>query len=46
MAKFLIDSGMKPTIPEGGYFMLADWSPLGIINFPISKVFLSNYLYL
>lgn len=29
MAKFLLDVGMRPTIPEGGYFMLADWSPLG-----------------
>ncbi|CAH0552677.1 unnamed protein product [Brassicogethes aeneus] len=28
MAKFLSDVGMKPTIPEGGYFMIADWSPL------------------
>lgn len=29
MAKFLQDAGMKPTIPEGGYFMLADWTQLG-----------------
>jgi len=28
MAKFLSEAGMRPTIPEGGYFMLADWSPL------------------
>ncbi|XP_017105033.2 kynurenine aminotransferase [Drosophila bipectinata] len=28
MAKFLSDAGMRPTIPEGGYFMLADWSPV------------------
>lgn len=28
MANFLIDIGMKPTIPEGGYFMLVDWRPL------------------
>ncbi|XP_072387887.1 kynurenine aminotransferase-like isoform X1 [Diabrotica undecimpunctata] len=28
MAKFLCDAGMKPVIPEGGYFMLADWTPL------------------
>lgn len=32
MAKFLTDVGMKPIIPEGGYFMIADWSPLGINN--------------
>ncbi|XP_001359645.3 kynurenine--oxoglutarate transaminase 3 [Drosophila pseudoobscura] len=36
MAKFLSDAGMRPTIPEGGYFMLADWSPLA------SKVDLSS----
>ncbi|KAL7730166.1 hypothetical protein ACLKA6_009429 [Drosophila palustris] len=28
MAKFLSEAGMRPTIPEGGYFMLADWTPL------------------
>ncbi|XP_059481607.1 kynurenine aminotransferase isoform X1 [Neocloeon triangulifer] len=28
MAKFLSDVGMKPTVPEGGYFMIADWSAL------------------
>lgn len=28
MVKFLCEAGMKPTIPEGGYFILADWSPL------------------
>lgn len=28
MAKFLSDAGMRPTIPEGGYFMVADWTPL------------------
>lgn len=27
-AKFLIDAGFKPIIPEGGYFMIADWSAL------------------
>lgn len=29
MAQFLKNVGMKPTIPEGGYFMIVDWSPLG-----------------
>lgn len=29
MAKFLSEVGMIPTVPEGGYFMIADWSPLG-----------------
>lgn len=29
MAKFLSDVGMKPIIPQGGYFMIADWSALG-----------------
>ncbi|XP_055310048.1 kynurenine aminotransferase-like [Sitodiplosis mosellana] len=28
MAKFLSDVGMKPIIPQGGYFMIADWSAL------------------
>lgn len=28
MAKFLSDVGMIPTIPEGGYFMVANWSAL------------------
>ncbi|XP_043496022.1 kynurenine aminotransferase isoform X1 [Polistes fuscatus] len=28
MAKFLSDVGMLPTIPEGGYFMIADWTAL------------------
>lgn len=28
MAKFLQDVGMNPTVPQGGYFMVADWSPL------------------
>ncbi|XP_033229359.1 kynurenine--oxoglutarate transaminase 3 isoform X2 [Belonocnema kinseyi] len=28
MAKFLTDVGMSPTIPEGGYFMMANWSGL------------------
>ncbi|XP_076302425.1 kynurenine aminotransferase-like [Lasioglossum baleicum] len=28
MAKFLSDVGMIPTIPEGGYFMIANWTAL------------------
>jgi len=28
MAKFLSDAGMVPTIPQGGYFMVADWTKL------------------
>ena len=28
MAKFLTDVGMSPTIPEGGYFMIANWTAL------------------
>ncbi|XP_056647588.1 kynurenine aminotransferase-like isoform X2 [Diorhabda sublineata] len=28
MANVLSEVGMKPTIPDGGYFMLADWSAL------------------
>jgi kynurenine--oxoglutarate transaminase/cysteine-S-conjugate beta-lyase/glutamine--phenylpyruvate transaminase len=29
MVKFVRDSGMVPIIPEGGYFMMANWKPLG-----------------
>lgn len=28
MAKFLAEVGMTPTVPEGGYFMIADFSKL------------------
>ena len=28
LAKYLMDIGMVPTIPEGGYFMMADYSSL------------------
>lgn len=28
IAKVLTDIGMKPVIPEGGYFIMADWSEL------------------
>lgn len=28
LAKVLTEVGMKPVIPEGGYFMMADWSAL------------------
>ncbi|XP_014248930.1 kynurenine--oxoglutarate transaminase 3 isoform X2 [Cimex lectularius] len=28
MAKFITEIGMIPTIPEGGYFMMVDWTPL------------------
>jgi len=36
MADFLKNSGMNPVIPEGGYFMLADYTGLGkYINFSL-----------
>lgn len=28
MFQFLKEAGMKPTLPEGGYFMMADWTAL------------------
>nr|BBA45756.1 kynurenine oxoglutarate transaminase [Pachyrhynchus infernalis] len=28
MGKFLQEAGFKPIVPEGGYFMMADWTPL------------------
>ena len=30
MAKFLSEAGIKPTVPDGGYFMMADFSALGL----------------
>lgn len=33
MANFLKSVGMKPIIPQGGYFMIADWSALGKKSF-------------
>ncbi|KAG8186465.1 hypothetical protein JTE90_009224 [Oedothorax gibbosus] len=34
MSKFLSDVGMAPVIPDGGYFMIADFSALGAkVNF-------------
>jgi kynurenine--oxoglutarate transaminase/cysteine-S-conjugate beta-lyase/glutamine--phenylpyruvate transaminase len=39
MVEFLKDVGMEPTVPEGGYVVLADWSPLGNPR-SISKRFL------
>ncbi|XP_065576805.1 kynurenine aminotransferase-like [Artemia franciscana] len=28
MAKFLSENGMKPVVPQGGYFMVANWTEL------------------
>lgn len=30
IAKVLLDVGMNPVIPEGGYFIMADWSSFGM----------------
>jgi kynurenine--oxoglutarate transaminase/cysteine-S-conjugate beta-lyase/glutamine--phenylpyruvate transaminase len=35
LAKVLTDVGMKPIIPQGGYSVVVDWSPLG--KFPYKK---------
>ena len=29
IVKILEDAGMNPVIPEGGYFIMADWSKIG-----------------
>lgn len=29
MIKFLKDIGMQVVVPQGGYFLMADWSQLG-----------------
>jgi len=42
MANMLRDVGMRPIIPEGGYFMLADWSALGKIS-GTETIVLQNY---
>lgn len=31
MVNVLKEAGMKPIIPQGGYFVLADWTALGNI---------------
>lgn len=43
MGDFLKSVGMKPIIPQGGYFMIADWSALGMNNkcFPFRFIFLN-----
>lgn len=30
MIEMLRQAGMEPTIPEGGYFIIADWSKVGV----------------
>jgi len=30
MAKAIRDTGMIPVVPEGGYFMIVNWRPLGM----------------
>ena len=39
MAKLLTDVGFKPTIPEGGYFMMADTSDIGNKLYILKSVF-------
>lgn len=38
MAKFLSEVGMAPVMPDGGYFMIADFSALGKILFNVSNI--------
>ena len=35
MAKFLEELGLEPTVPEGGYFMMANTSKLGECLHPL-----------
>lgn len=39
MMNFLKSAGMKPILPQGGFFLVADWSPLGenLFDYKISK---------
>lgn len=41
IVKILKDVGMNPIIPESGYFILADWSPLGTLHFAIIVLFIT-----
>lgn len=44
MVKFLTEVGMKPTIPEGGYFLVADWTPLAdLVDLSSEKDFFKDY---
>ena len=38
IAKILKDAGMDPVIPEGGYFIMADWSKLGKDAFDLMPI--------
>lgn len=44
MTRFLNDIGMEVIVPQGGYFLLADWSPLGdfIMGIMIYTLFAFN----
>jgi len=44
MAVFLNEVGMVPTVPQGGYFMVADFSSLGtiVILFLFAEEFILN----
>lgn len=42
MAEFLTKAGMNPTVPQGGYFMIADWSKLGIFSLNYVLIFFLN----
>ena len=39
MAKFLEEVGMVPTVPEGGYFMVADFSSLSTSTTAVEFIF-------
>ena len=43
IAKILKDAGMDPVIPEGGYFIMANWSQLGKDALNINTYFTRNY---
>lgn len=36
--KILKENGLKPILPDGGYFMIADWTPFGQYQCFITKV--------
>ena len=48
IAKILTEAGMDPVVPEGGYFIMANWSKLGeyILNYIENELNKRKKLYL
>lgn len=44
MITFLRSVGMKPIVPQGGYFLIADWSALGNYTFIVAPFLVHSKL--